>query len=48
MGLTMLLAGSLYGAFQGVSYLGMMVLSVVGLVLTLWVAYRPDFASPES
>ena len=48
MGLTMLLAGSLYGAFQGVSYLGMMVLSVVGLVLTLWVAYRPDFSSPES
>jgi PPP family 3-phenylpropionic acid transporter len=46
MGLTMMLAGSLYGAFQGVSYLGMMVLSVVGLALILWVAYRPDFFRP--
>ena len=35
MGLTMMLAGSLYGNFQGLSYLAMMALSIAGLGLVL-------------
>lgn len=38
MGLAMMLAGSLYGAFAGVSYLAMMVLSLAGLGLVVWIA----------
>ena len=41
MGLTMMLAGSLYGGFQGLSYLAMMGLSIVGLGLVLCVVRSP-------
>ncbi len=40
MGLTMMLAGALYGAYQGVSYLAMMVLSLGGLGLVMWIVRR--------
>lgn len=38
MGLTTVLAGRLYGSFEGVSYLAMALLSALGLALSLWVA----------
>ena len=37
MGLTMMLAGSLYGAYQGVSYIAMAGLSLAGLGLLWWI-----------
>ncbi len=40
MGLTTMLAGSLYAAFAGVSYLAMMVLAAIGLVLVVFVRGR--------
>ncbi|MFY0611649.1 MAG: MFS transporter [Hyphomicrobiaceae bacterium] len=38
MGLTMMLAGRLYGNYAGMSYLAMAGLSLIGLALTVWVA----------
>jgi PPP family 3-phenylpropionic acid transporter len=40
MGLTMMLAGVLYGSLQGLSYVAMMVLSLVGWALVGWAAVK--------
>lgn len=45
MGLTTVAAGSLYENFEGVSYLAMMALSVVGLGLAVWVGRQAPLAS---
>ncbi|MBU2531418.1 MAG: MFS transporter [Alphaproteobacteria bacterium] len=47
MGLSTMLAGSLYGNFQGVSFLALMAMSGVGLALVGWLAVRPGPAADQ-